>query len=97
MKKNLLLAMLAAGLLASCSSGLDEVTDPTSPTNPENTNGNDNEQMEIRLGNGGLVSAAVSRAAIAPADWIGTDVGIFGLNKLPNANWTDIKRRDSGL
>lgn len=89
MKKNLLLAMLAAGLLASCSSGLDEVTDPTSPTNPENTNGNDNEQMEIRLGNGGLVSAAVSRAAIAPADWIGTDVGIFGLNKLPNANWTD--------
>lgn len=89
MKKNLLLAMLAVGLLASCSSGLDEVTDSTSPTNPENTNGNDNEQMEIRLGNGGLVTTTFSRAAIGPNEWIGTEVGVFGLNKQVNANWTD--------
>lgn len=88
MKKNLLLAMLAAGLLASCSSSLDEVADATPPT-PEDTNGNDSDLMEIRLGNGGLVATSLSRAAIGPNEWIGTEVGIFGLNKQANANWKD--------
>ena len=82
MKKNYLLAMLAAGLLASCSSGFEENLEGTSPVTPGNTDANDNELMEIRLGNGGLMKAAVSRAALTPDTWVGTTVGIFALNKL---------------
>ena len=43
MKKNYLLAMLAAGLLASCSSGFEENLEGTSPVTPGNTDANDNE------------------------------------------------------
>lgn len=89
MKKNYLLVMLAAGLLAGCSSGLDENLDPSSPT-PGNTNSSDTELMAIRLGNGGLTGeTTLSRAPITPADWIGTKVGIFALNKVAGAVWTD--------
>lgn len=81
--------MLAAGLLAGCSSGSDEILDSTSPT-PGGTNSSDTELMAIRLGNGGLTGeTTLSRAPITPAEWIGTKVGIFALNKVTGAVWTD--------